>query len=47
MFSNIDEKSLSHIPAVKALMAFGYELLNQEELKKSELILTIYCWRIY
>ncbi|HJD67500.1 MAG TPA: hypothetical protein LFV66_03475 [Rickettsia endosymbiont of Bembidion lapponicum] len=34
MFSNIDEKSLSHIPAVKALMAFGYELLNQEELKK-------------
>ncbi len=34
MFSNIDEKYLSHIPAVKALMAFGYELLNQAELKK-------------
>ncbi|HJD55547.1 MAG TPA: hypothetical protein LFW21_02660 [Rickettsia endosymbiont of Pyrocoelia pectoralis] len=31
---NLDEKLLSHIPAVKALMAFGYKLLNQKELKK-------------
>ncbi|MCC8370855.1 MAG: hypothetical protein LN566_05945 [Rickettsia endosymbiont of Stiretrus anchorago] len=34
MFSNIDEKYLSHIPAVKALMAFGYKLLNQERLRE-------------
>lgn len=33
MFSNINEKSFSHIPAVKALMAFGYTLLNQKQLK--------------
>ena len=31
---NINEKFLSHIPAVKTLMAFGYKLLNQEKLKK-------------
>lgn len=34
MFSNIDEKHFSHIPAVKTLIALGYKLLNQEELKK-------------
>ncbi|MEY4464181.1 MAG: hypothetical protein RLZZ81_1152 [Pseudomonadota bacterium] len=31
---NLNEKYLSHIPAVKTLIAFGYELLSQEELKK-------------
>ncbi|AFC71043.1 hypothetical protein [Rickettsia australis] len=31
---NINEKYLSHIPAVKTLIAFSYKLLNQEALKK-------------
>lgn len=31
--SNIKEKHLSHLPAVKALIAFGYKLLTQQELK--------------
>ncbi len=31
---NLNEKHLSHIPAVKTLIALGYKLLNQEDLKK-------------
>ncbi|KJV80462.1 type I site-specific deoxyribonuclease, HsdR family protein [Rickettsia hoogstraalii str. RCCE3] len=31
--SNINEKHLSHLLAVKALIAFGYKLLTQQELK--------------